>query len=54
MILTLNLNDIEYKADAAPDTPLLWVMTGTKYSCGVGHFHAKIFSNIPMTLLISL
>ncbi len=42
MILTLNLNGIEYKVDAAPDTPLLWVireqvgLTGTKYSCGVG------------------
>jgi isoquinoline 1-oxidoreductase alpha subunit len=42
MALTLNLNGIEHKVDAAPDTPLLWVirehlgLTGTKYSCGVG------------------
>ncbi len=42
MAITLNLNGSERKVDAAPDTPLLWVirdhigLTGTKYSCGIG------------------
>jgi isoquinoline 1-oxidoreductase alpha subunit len=38
----LTINGQSYFADAAPDTPLLWViredlrLTGTKYGCGVG------------------
>jgi isoquinoline 1-oxidoreductase alpha subunit len=43
MAITLILNGSERKVDVAPDTPLLWVirdhigLTGTKYSCGIGH-----------------
>src|SRR4051794_21798463 len=42
MALTLDVNGKALSADAAPDTPLLWVLrdhlqlTGTKYGCGVG------------------
>ncbi len=38
---TLNVNGKEHEVQAAPDTPLLWVLreqlrlTGTKYGCGV-------------------
>ena len=38
----LNINKKQYKVNATPDTPLLWVLrdnlglTGTKYSCGEG------------------
>ncbi len=38
---TLNINGRTYKADVAPDTPLLWVLrdhlglVGTKYGCGI-------------------
>jgi isoquinoline 1-oxidoreductase subunit alpha len=38
----LTINGQSYFADAAPDTPLLWVireelrLTGTKYGCGLG------------------
>jgi isoquinoline 1-oxidoreductase subunit alpha len=38
---TLNVNGKDIAVDAAPDTPLLWVlrdelqMTGTKYGCGI-------------------
>lgn len=38
----LYVNQEEYKVEAEPDTPLLWVLrdflslTGTKYSCGSG------------------
>lgn len=38
---TLNINGREYRADVAPDTPLLWVLrdhlglVGTKYGCGI-------------------
>jgi isoquinoline 1-oxidoreductase alpha subunit len=41
MPLTLNINGEDRTVDAAPDTPLLWVLrdhlglTGTKYGCGV-------------------
>ena len=37
----LSVNDRTIDVDAAPDTPLLWVlrdhlgMTGTKYGCGM-------------------
>ena len=37
---TLNINGKAHEVDAAPDTPLLWVLRdhlgllGTKYSCG--------------------
>ena len=37
----LNVNGVEHDVDAAPDTPLLWVLrdylnlTGTKYGCGI-------------------
>jgi len=40
-MLKLNVNGVEREVDAAPDTPLLWVlrdhlqMTGTKFGCGV-------------------
>ena len=39
---TLTINGTSYTADAAPDTPLLWMLrdqfrlTGTKFGCGVG------------------
>jgi isoquinoline 1-oxidoreductase alpha subunit len=39
-MLKLNVNGIDREVDAAPDTPLLWVlrdslrMTGTKFGCG--------------------
>ena len=41
MTLKLTVNGREREVDAAPDTPLLWVLrdhlnlTGTKYGCGV-------------------
>ena len=41
MPMTLNINDVDHEVDAAPDTPLLWVirdhlnMTGTKFGCGM-------------------
>jgi isoquinoline 1-oxidoreductase subunit alpha len=41
MAITLNINGKDVAVDAAPDTPLLWVlrdeleMTGTKYGCGI-------------------
>jgi isoquinoline 1-oxidoreductase subunit alpha len=41
MAITLNINGKSEKIDAAPGTPLLWVlrdhlgMTGTKFGCGV-------------------
>ena len=40
-MLKLNVNGAERAVDAAPDTPLLWVlrdnlqMTGTKFGCGI-------------------
>jgi len=40
-MITLNINGKLTRADAEPDTPLLWVlrdtlqMTGTKYGCGM-------------------
>src|SRR5438270_14072378 len=40
--LTLRVNGSERKVNAAPDTPLLWVLrdnlelTGTKFGCGAG------------------
>lgn len=42
MPFALNLNDRIVEVEAAPDTPLLWVLrdtiglTGTKYGCGLG------------------
>ncbi len=42
MELQFIVNGIAHNVDAAPDTPLLWIlrddlrMTGTKYGCGVG------------------
>jgi len=41
MPYTLNINGQDVEVDAAPETPLLWVlrdhlgMTGTKYGCGI-------------------
>jgi isoquinoline 1-oxidoreductase alpha subunit len=41
MATSLNINGKDVAVDAAPDTPLLWVlrdeleMTGTKYGCGI-------------------
>ncbi|MGW8393210.1 (2Fe-2S)-binding protein [Pseudoduganella sp. HUAS MS19] len=41
-MITLNINGTTTRVDAAPDTPLLWVLrdklhlTGTKYGCGMG------------------
>ena len=40
-IFNLKINGKEYKADVAPDTPLLWVLrdhlnlVGTKFGCGI-------------------
>jgi isoquinoline 1-oxidoreductase alpha subunit len=40
---TLNINNKEYKVQAEPDTPLLWVirdkagLKGTKFGCGAAH-----------------
>ena len=40
-MIAVNINGRVHQVDAAPDTPLLWVirewigMTGTKYGCGV-------------------
>ena len=42
MAISFSVNDKPTTVDAAPDTPLLWVvrehlkLTGTKYGCGVG------------------
>jgi isoquinoline 1-oxidoreductase alpha subunit len=42
MAVTLLINNVQYTAEAEPDTPLLWVirdsigLTGTKYGCGIG------------------
>ncbi|MCK7593291.1 (2Fe-2S)-binding protein [Pseudomarimonas salicorniae] len=39
--MKLTVNGVEHEVEAAPDTPLLWVlrdhlgMTGTKYGCGM-------------------
>lgn len=41
-MIALIVNDKVFEVDAAPDTPLLWVLrdqlqlTGTKYGCGIG------------------
>ena len=41
-MIVLNVNGKEHRVEAAPDTPLLWVLreqlrlTGTKYCCGEG------------------
>jgi isoquinoline 1-oxidoreductase subunit alpha len=41
-MISLTVNGKTYEVDAAPDTPLLWVLreklklTGTKYGCGSG------------------
>jgi len=41
-MIQININDETIEVDAAPDTPLLWVLrdnlnlTGTKYGCGIG------------------
>lgn len=40
-MIVLDINGQKYQVDAAPETPLLWVirewvgMTGTKYGCGI-------------------
>jgi len=42
MTIKLNVNQAELSVDAAPETPLLWVLrdvlnyTGTKFGCGMG------------------
>ena len=42
MSITLSVNGQSHTVDAAPDTPLLWVLrdhldlAGTKYGCGIG------------------
>ena len=42
MKYTLNVNGASHSVDAAPDTPLLWVLrdhlglVGAKYGCGIG------------------
>jgi isoquinoline 1-oxidoreductase subunit alpha len=42
MAITFTVNNRQASVDAAPETPLLWVvrehlkLTGTKYGCGVG------------------
>jgi isoquinoline 1-oxidoreductase alpha subunit len=46
MAATLSVNGKRVSVEAAPDTPLLWVLrdelklTGTKYGCGVGQCRA--------------
>ncbi len=41
-MIKLNINDKDYKVEAAADEPLLWVirdrlgLTGTKFGCGIG------------------
>src|SRR5262245_9018790 len=41
MAIDLTVNGVRHSVDAAPDTPLLWVirdqlgLTGTKFSCGI-------------------
>lgn len=41
MSVTLNVNGVDRKIDASPDTPILWAvrdhldMTGTKFGCGM-------------------
>lgn len=40
-MISLTINGVQHQVDAAPDTPLLWVirdrlnMTGTKFGCGM-------------------
>jgi isoquinoline 1-oxidoreductase alpha subunit len=47
-MLTLNINKKNYKIDADPNTPLLWVLrdhvglVGTKYGCGVAQCGACV------------
>jgi len=47
-MITLNINKKEYKVQAEPDMPLLWVirdlvgLTGTKYGCGVAQCGACV------------
>jgi nicotinate dehydrogenase subunit A len=42
MTVTISVNDVEHRIDAAPDTPLLYVLrddlqlNGAKYGCGLG------------------
>ncbi len=42
MAFTLSINGQTHSVDAAPDTPLLWILrdhvglVGTKYGCGIG------------------
>jgi len=42
MAISFSVNDTPTTVNAAPDTPLLWVvrehlkLTGTKYGCGAG------------------
>lgn len=47
-MITLNINKENYKVDADPNTPLLWVLrdhiglVGTKYGCGVAQCGACV------------
>ncbi|TCD02942.1 (2Fe-2S)-binding protein [Pedobacter psychroterrae] len=47
-MITLNINKKNYKLDADPNTPLLWVLrdniglVGTKYGCGVAQCGACV------------
>jgi isoquinoline 1-oxidoreductase alpha subunit len=47
-MITLNINKKDYKVDADPNTPLLWVLrdhiglVGTKYGCGVAQCGACV------------
>jgi len=47
-MITLNINKKNYKVDADPNTPLLWVLrdniglVGTKYGCGVAQCGACV------------
>lgn len=47
-MITLNINQQDYKIDADPDMPLLWAirdmvgLTGTKYGCGVAQCGACV------------
>lgn len=52
----LNINNEEYKVQAEPDTPLLWVirdkagLKGTKFGCGAAHCGAcmVLFNGFPI------